>query len=105
MLAYTVAQRTREIGVRMALGASSGMVRRMVLRQVGVMIAGGGVIGVVAALALGRGAQSLLFGVKGFDLLAILGGASLRTRVALAAGYLPAVPASRVNPRRALRYD
>ncbi len=105
VLACTVAQRTREIGVRMALGASSGMVRRMVLRQVGVMIAVGGVIGVAGAIALGRGAQALLFGVKGFDLLAILGGASLLTLVALGAGYLPAVRASRVSSMRALRYD
>jgi predicted permease len=105
VLAYTVAQRTREIGVRMALGANSGMVRAMILRQVGVMIAVGGVIGVSAAIAMGRGAQSLLFGVRGFDPLAILGGAALLTLVALGAGYLPAVRASRVDPMRALRYD
>jgi ABC-type antimicrobial peptide transport system permease subunit len=105
VLAYTVAQRTREIGVRMALGANSGMVRLMILRQVGVMIAVGGVIGVSAAIAMGRGAQSLLFGVQGFDPIAILGGAALLTLVALGAGYLPAVRASRVDPMRALRYD
>lgn len=105
VLAYTVAQRTREIGVRMALGADRGMVRRMVLRQVGLMIAAGGVIGVAGAIALGRGAQSLLYGVQGFDLIAILGGAALLTVVALGAGYLPAVRASRVDPMLALRYD
>lgn len=105
VLAYTVAQRTREIGVRMALGADSGSVRAMILRQVGVMVAVGGVIGVSAAIALGRGAQSLLFGVRGFDPVAILGGATLLALVALGAGLLPAVRASRVDPMRALRYD
>jgi predicted permease len=105
VLAYTVAQRTREIGVRMALGASSGKVRLMVMRQVGLMVAVGGVIGIAAAIALGRGAQSLLFGVKGFDPLAIVGGAALLTIVALGAGFFPALRASKVDPMRALRYD
>lgn len=105
VLAYTVAQRTREIGVRMALGASGGMVRGMVLRQVGMMVAVGGVIGIAAALAMGRGAQSLLYGVKGFDLISTVGGALLLGAVALGAGYIPALKASKVNPMRALRYD
>ena len=105
VLAYTVAQRTREIGVRMALGADGGRVRTMILRQVGAMVAIGGVIGIAAALALGRGAQSLLFGVKGFDAVSTVGGALLLTVVALGAGYLPALKASQVDPMRALRYD
>jgi predicted permease len=105
VLAYTVAQRTREIGVRMALGANGGMVRAMVLRQVGVMMLVGGLIGIGAAVALGRGAQSLLFGVQGFDLLATGGAAVLLTLVALGAGYVPALKASQVDPMRALRYD
>lgn len=105
VLAYTVAQRTREIGVRMALGANAGMVRAMVLRQVGVMMLVGGGIGMAAAVALGRGAQSLLFGVQGFDALATAGAATLLTLVALSAGYLPALKASQVDPMRALRND
>ena len=105
VLAYTVAQRTREIGVRMALGASSGMVQGMVLRQVATMVAIGGAVGVAGAIALGRGAQSLLYGVQGFDVLAISAGAALLTAVALGAGYLPARRASRVDPMQALRYD
>ncbi|HNV73755.1 MAG TPA: ABC transporter permease [Gemmatimonadaceae bacterium] len=105
VLAYTVAQRTREIGVRMALGASGGMVRGMVLRQVAMMVVVGGLIGIAAALAMGRGAQSLLYGVKGFDLVATIGGAIVLGLVALAAGYVPALKASQVDPMRALRFD
>src|SRR5205085_2959945 len=66
-LAYTVSQRTREIGVRMALGAAPSRVRAMVLRQVGIMTAVGGAIGLVAAISLGRLAESLLFQLKGWD--------------------------------------
>ncbi|ODT04424.1 MAG: hypothetical protein ABS52_05145 [Gemmatimonadetes bacterium SCN 70-22] len=105
VLAYTVAQRTREIGVRMALGADAGMVRGMVLRQVAVMLAIGGVIGIAGAVAVGRGAQSLLYGVQGFDPFAVVGGALLLAVVALGAGYLPALRASKVDPMRALRYE
>ena len=65
VLAYTVAQRTREIGVRMALGADAGAVRRMVLRQVAIMTVIGAVVGLAGAFALGRLAQSLLFRCKG----------------------------------------
>ncbi|HKB52599.1 MAG TPA: FtsX-like permease family protein, partial [Ramlibacter sp.] len=67
VLAYSVAQRTREIGVRMALGADGGRVQRMVLRQVAVMTVVGGVIGIGAAIALGKVAESLLFELKGHD--------------------------------------
>src|SRR4029077_20914618 len=67
VLAYSVAQRTREIGVRMALGANAGEVRMLVLRQVGVMVAIGGVIGVAGALALSKGAQSMLYQMSGAD--------------------------------------
>ena len=105
VLAYTVAQRTREFGVRMALGADGGMVRRMVLRQVGRMTLIGGVVGIAGALALGRGAQSLLFGVQGFDPLVIVAATTLLAIVSLGAGYLPALRASKVNPMQALRYD
>jgi ABC-type antimicrobial peptide transport system permease subunit len=105
VLAYSVAQRTREIGVRMALGASSGSVRTMVLRQVGVMTLIGGLIGIAAALALGRGAQSLLYELKGWDPVVIVASTVLLTLVALGAGLLPAERASRVDPMQALRYE
>ena len=105
VLAYTVAQRTREIGVRMALGADQGRVRGMVLRQVGLMTAIGGVIGVAAALALGRAAGSLLFELKGNDPFVFAIAAAMLTLVAFGAGYLPARRASRVEPMQALRYE
>jgi predicted permease len=105
VLAYTVSQRTREIGLRMALGAAPSRVRAMVLRQVGVMIIVGGVIGLAAAVGLGRLAQSLLFQLQGSD-PAVLGGAAVAlTIVALAAGLIPAQRAARVDPMRALRYE
>ena len=105
VLAHTVAQRTREIGLRMALGAESSTVRRMVLRQVGRMMVIGGVIGIAAAVALGRAASSLLFGLGGNDPLAMGAAVVLLSLVALGAGYLPALRASRVDPMQALRYE
>ena len=105
VLAYTVAQRTREIGVRMALGADRGTVRGMVLGQVLRMIALGVVIGIAAALGLGRAAQSLLFGLQGHDPLVIVGATLLLAAFALVAGYIPAHRASRVDPMNALRYE
>jgi predicted permease len=105
VLAYSVAQRTREIGVRMALGASAGAVRGMVLRQVGFMTAVGGAVGIAAAIALGRGAQSLLYELRGWDPMVISVSALLLTLVAIGAGLIPALRASRVDPMQALRYE
>lgn len=105
VLAYTVAQRTREIGVRMALGADERRVRGMVLRQVGGMVLVGGVVGVAAAIGLGRAVGSLLYGLEGHDPVVVVAAALLLGVVALGAGYLPARRASHVDPMRALRYD
>ena len=105
VLAYTVAQRTREIGVRMALGADAGRVRGLVLRQVVFMTAVGGALGIAAALAVGRAARSVLFELEGHDPLVVVSAAALLAAVALAAGYLPARRASRVQPMQALRYE
>ena len=90
VLAYTVAQRTREIGVRMALGADGGRVRGMVLRQVALMMVVGGALGLAGAIALGRGAESLLFQMKGSDPVVLASAAVLLVLVALAAGFVPA---------------
>ena len=100
-----MAQRTREIGVRMALGADAGKVRLMVLKHVGGMLLVGGAIGILAALALGRVAGSLLFEVKGHDPVAFVTAILLLTFVAAAAGILPAQRATRIDPITALRSD
>ena len=105
VLAYTVAQRTREIGLRMALGAGRENVRGMVLRQVGRMILIGGGIGIVAAIGVGRAAQSLLYGLEGLDVPVVGIVTVLLALVAFGAGYIPAMRASRVDPMQALRYE
>ena len=105
VLAYSVAQRTREIGVRMALGADGGAVRMMVLRQVGMMTLVGGIIGIVAALGVGRWATSLLFELKGNDPVVLAASAVVLVIVAVTAGYIPALRASRIDPMQALRYE
>jgi predicted permease len=105
VLAYSVAQRTREIGVRMALGADSSRVQLMVLRQVGMMTLVGGVIGIAGAVGLGKGAQSLLYQLEGSDPVVFATAAVVLVLVALGAGYLPALRASRIDPMTALRYE
>jgi predicted permease len=105
VLAYTVSQRTREIGVRMALGADGGNVRRMVLRQVGTITIIGALVGLAGAVALGRAAQSLLFEMGGNDPLVFVSGTLLLAFVALAAGFVPAQKAARIDPMIALRYE
>ena len=105
VLAYSVSQRTREIGVRMALGANGGNVQAMVLRQVGVMTLVGGVVGLAGALALGRAAKSLLYELQGYDPAVMAAAMVVLTAVALGAGYAPAVRASRIDPMQALRQE
>ena len=105
VLAYTVAQRTREIGVRMALGAQTQNVSAMVLKQVGRMAVIGGVIGIAGSIALARAAQALLFGMEGTDPLMIIAVSLILGMVVFAAAYLPARRASRVNPIQALQSE
>jgi len=103
VLAYTVSQRTREIGLRMALGAAPGRVRSMVLRQVAWMTIVGGAVGLGGAVWLGLKASSILFEMKGFDPVVLALAAGALTVVALAAGFVPAHRASQVDPMLALR--
>ena len=105
VLAYTVAQRTREIGLRMALGAAPARVRAMVLGQVGRMTLVGGTIGLLAAVWLGRTAEALLYQLKGWDPVVLVGSAVLLAAVAAGAGFIPAHRASKVDPMQALRYE
>ena len=105
VLAYAVAQRTREIGIRMALGAAPSRVRRMVLGQVAWMTAIGGMIGVAVALALGRFGESLFFQLNARDPMVLSVSCFLLVLVALAAGFIPAHRASRFDPLNALRYE
>ena len=105
VLAYTVAQRTREIGLRMALGADGSRVRRLILGRVGWMTLVGATVGVAAAIGLGILAGNQLYELKGYDPPVLAVSTALLVLVAFAAGFIPALRASRVNPMTALRND
>jgi predicted permease len=104
-LAYTVARRTNEIGIRMALGARPAAVVRIVLRDVLLVLAVGLAGGIAAALPATRLVASMLFGLKSTDLSTIALAALLMSAATLAAGYIPALRASRIEPTTALRFD
>jgi predicted permease len=105
VLAYTVAQRTREIGLRMALGAAPARVRLMILRQVGVMTLIGGAAGLLLAMWIARLAEDQLYQMGGRDPLVFTAAAVTLALVALLAGFIPAHRASKVDPMTALRYE
>jgi predicted permease len=105
LMAYSVQQRTQEIGIRLALGAESGDVRAMVIRQ-GMLLAIAGVLtGAGTAFALARFIKSFLYGVETSDPLVFLAVPILLTLTAFVAVWLPAVRATRINPTDALRYE
>ncbi len=105
LMAFSVQQRTQEIGIRMALGAASGDVRRMVVLQGMTLAVVGIAIGIGSALGLARVISSLLFGVQARDPLVFIGIPLLLGVVALVAVWLPAGRAARVDPLVALRYE
>ena len=105
VLAYAVSQRTREIGVRRALGAGDQNILRMVLGQGGVQLALGLGIGVLLALGFGRVLANMLFEVQGFDPVTFFAVAAILSAVSVLAGVLPARRALRVEPMIALRYE
>jgi putative ABC transport system permease protein len=105
LLAYTVTQRTREIGVRMALGAGPERVGNMILAEVAKLVGIGILLGLPLAYGLGKIINSMLFGVKTFEAMAIAVALLTLGIVALAAGFIPVRRATRVDPMVALRYE
>ncbi|MGB6687850.1 MAG: ABC transporter permease [Terracidiphilus sp.] len=103
VLAYSVSGRQREIGVRMALGASRAAILRLVLREGMMLVCIGAGIGLVLALLIGRAFSRMLFGLNPADPLSLAGAAAALILVALLACYVPALAASRMDPMRALR--
>jgi predicted permease len=105
VMSYTVSGRTQEIGIRMALGAQPAKVQRMILSEAVRLTLAGVAIGLAGAVVLVRFLSSLLFGVGTYDPATFAGVAALLTGVALAASYIPARRAVRVDPLIALRYE
>jgi macrolide transport system ATP-binding/permease protein len=105
VIAYSVSQRTREIGVRMALGAQRGSVYRMILLDAGWLIAAGVVVGLGCSVGAGMLIRTLLFGVRAGDVSTLAAVAIVLGVVALMASYVPARRAASVNPVEALRAE
>ena len=105
VMSYAVAQRTREIGIRVALGAARRSVLWMVLKEVGVLAAIGVVIGLPSGYGLGRVVETQLFGMNARDPLTYVVSTAVLVTAALLAGYVPALRATRVDPMVALRYE
>ena len=105
IMAYTVARRTSEIGIRMALGAQADQVLRMVLREASWMALAGVTLGVCGSLLLARFLTAMLYGLKPSDPLTLAGASALLLLIALLAAFGPARRASRVDPVRALRHQ
>jgi ABC-type antimicrobial peptide transport system permease subunit len=105
VLAYVVGQRTKEIGVRMALGAQRGAVLKLVLRQGATVVAIGVASGIAGALALTGYLEGMLFGLTSLDVTTYAAAAVIFTAIAMAAVYVPSRRATTIDPLTALRYE
>ena len=105
VMAYLVGRRAREIGIRMALGAEPREVVRMILSEVMLLVGVGVAIGMAGALGLTRLVESQLFGISAMDWRVLTGGMFGLASVALLAGFIPALRASRLDPLHVLRYE
>jgi ABC-type antimicrobial peptide transport system permease subunit len=105
VMAYTVEQRTREIGIRVALGAQRGNVVWLVMKEVVVMIGSGFAVGLPAAWMSSKLLESMLYGIRPNDPISIVFAIVVLGGIALIAGYIPATRVSRIDPLTALRYE
>jgi putative ABC transport system permease protein len=105
VMAYSVARRTREIGVRLALGAQRGAVLKMVLRQAAVLVGAGMAIGVIATVASGSVLQSMLYGTGARNPVVLAAVCGVVAIAGMVAAYLPAMRAAGIDPMRALRAE
>ena len=105
VISYIVARRRKEIGIRVALGAHRGQVVGMIMREAGLLLAVGVAVGTVLSLAAGRGAASLLFGLKPYDPVALCGAGALLAAIAALAAFLPSRRAAKLDPMSALRCE
>jgi putative ABC transport system permease protein len=103
VLAFSVSARTNEIGIRLSLGADSGQVQRMILREGGVLVAIGLVLGIAGAFVAARVIQGLLFGVAPYDPTTFIGVAVMMAAIGIGACWLPALRAARVDPAITMR--
>jgi ABC-type antimicrobial peptide transport system permease subunit len=104
-MSYSVARRTNEIGIRMALGAQRQDVLRLVMRESMILVAAGALIGVAIALGAARFVATLMFGLAPTDGATVAGAVIVMAAISALAGFVPARRASRVDPMVALRYD
>ena len=105
VMAHSVTRRTREIGIRMALGAGPRRILGMVMRELGWILGVGMIVGIPAALAITKFTESQLYGVKPRDAMVVVLASAALAVTAVLAGYLPARRAARINPLNALRHE
>ncbi|HET6948322.1 MAG TPA: FtsX-like permease family protein, partial [bacterium] len=103
VLAFSVSARTGEIGIRMSLGADSGRIQRMILREGGVLLAVGLALGVTGAFFAARVIQGLLFGIAPHDPVTFLGVAVMMALIGIGACWVPALRAARIDPAITMR--